>query len=478
MAVFPEYDQYDAVGLAELIAGQEISAREVLEAAIGRVEALNPAVNAVIHPMFDHAEAALADGLPDGPLAGVPYLLKDLYILCRGAPTRNGSRFFADHVADHDSTLTERLKAAGLVILGKTNTPEFGISAATEPVAHGPTRNPWDPARSAGGSSGGAAVAVASGMVPAAHATDGGGSIRIPASCCGLFGLKLTRARNPAGPDIGEGWSGLASGHAVTRTVRDSAALLDVTHGPATGDPYHPPPPARPFLEEVGADPGRLRIAVTTDLDPRAEIDPVCVAAVEDAARLCEGLGHTVEDAAPSYDAAAMRWAFHIIVGGNLHNALALREQAVGRERRDGDVERITDIWADEGASASAGDYARAIQVVHAIGRSFGRFFERYDILLSPTLAGPPVPLGSFDMMGDDLSRYNEVLMAHIPFTPPFNAAGCPAMSVPLAWSEDGLPVGVQFGAGFGHEAVLFRLAAQLEAARPWRDRRPPVAGG
>ncbi len=474
MAGFDDYDQHDAVGLAALIARREISAEEVVEAAIARIEAANPALNAVIHPMFDEGRAALARGLPEGPLAGVPYLLKDLYMLYAGVPTRNGCGLFADHVADHDSTLTERLKAAGLVILGKTNTPEFGISAGTEPATFGATKNPWNTEHSAGGSSGGAAAAVAAGMVPAAHATDGGGSIRIPASCCGLFGLKPTRARNPMGPDVGEGWSGLAGGHAVTRSVRDSAVLLDATHGPAPGDPYHAPAPARPFRQEAGTDPGRLRIALTTEDPAGGAVDRACVAAAEDAAKLCEDLGHTVEQAAPDYDPTAMRWAMHVIIAGNLHNAISMREQALGRERRADEVERITAIWADEGATLSAGSYARAIQIVHGIGRRFGAFFESHDILLSPTLATPPVPLGTFDMMSEDLSSYNTALFAHIPFTPPFNLSGCPAMSVPLHWTEDGLPVGVQFGAGFGNEAVLFRLAGQLEAARPWRDRRPP----
>ena len=256
MSAFPEYETYDALGLASLIASGEVKAEEVLEAAIGCVEERNPGVNAVVHTMFEEARRTIAAGLPEGPLSGVPYMLKDLYVLYTGAPTSNGSHLFDGYVADHDSTIVERLRAAGLVVVGKTNTPEFGINATTEPVVFGPTRNPWSPDRSAGGSSGGAAAAVAAGMVPAAHATDGGGSIRIPASNCGLFGLKPTRARNPAGPDVGEGWSGLSSGHAVSRSVRDSAALLDATHGPAAGDPYRAPPPERPFREEVGADPG------------------------------------------------------------------------------------------------------------------------------------------------------------------------------------------------------------------------------
>lgn len=475
MAAFKEYADYDALGLGELIAFKQVKAEEILEAAIERIESLNPRINAVVQKMYDAAGATIAAGLPSGPLAGIPYLLKDLSAWQRGARVGHGSRIFDGFVADHDFTLVERYKAAGLVILGRTNTPEFGLNAATEPVVNGPTRNPWNLERSAGGSSGGAAAAVAVGMVPAAHATDGGGSIRIPAANCGLFGLKPSRARNPAGPDVGEGWSGLSCGHAVTRTVRDSAALLDTTSGPAPGDPYWAPSPPQPFLKEVGADPGRLRIAVQKRTVSGTPVDPECVRAVESAAKLCEDLGHHVEEAMPVFDFNGMRWAMEVIIAANLRNALDVRLDTLKRDQRPDDVERITALWAEQGRRQTARDYARAIVVIHGIGRRFGSFFETYDLLLSPTLAEPPLPLGATDMMSNDLDAYNERLFRLIPFTPQFNVSGGPAASLPLHWTPDGLPVGIQLGADFGNEALLFRISAQLEIARPWRDHLPPI---
>lgn len=475
MAAFKEYADYDALGLGELIARRQVKAEEVLEAAIERIESLNSSTNAVVHKMYDEARATIAAGLPSGPLAGVPYLLKDLSAWQKGARAGYGSRIYDGFVADHDYTLVERYKAAGLVILGRTNTPEFGLNAATEPVINGATRNPWNLARSAGGSSGGTAAAVAAGMVPAAHATDGGGSIRIPAANCGVFGLKPSRARNPAGPDVGEGWSGLSSGHAVTRTVRDSAALLDATSGPAAGDPYWAPPPERPFFEEVGVNPGRLRIAVKKRTLSGTPVDPECVRGVEAVAKLCEDLGHHVEEAMPVFDFSSLRWAMEVIIAANVRNTLDVRLDVLNRDQRPDDVERITALWAERGRRYTARDYARAIVIIHGIGRSFGAFFETYDLLLSPTLAEPPLPLGATDMMGDDLDAYHDRLFRLIPFTPQFNASGGPAASLPLHWTPDGLPVGIQLGANFGNEALLFRITAQLEDARPWRSRRPPI---
>ena len=333
-----DYDTYDGLGLAALVRRRELKSEELLETAIARVEARNPGVNAVVTRLYDRARAAIAAGLPEGPFTGVPYLLKDLGVLYAGAVTTWGSRLFANYVADHDSEITVRLKRAGLVIFGKTNTPELGLSASTEPRLFGPTRNPWNPGRSAGGSSGGAAAAVASGMLPMAHATDGGGSIRIPASCCGLFGLKPTRARNPMGPDQGEGWSGASVGHAVTRSVRDSAALLDATSGPDVGDPYWAPPPTGPFLAEVGRDPGRLRIALTTTPWNGQAVDPECSAAAGAAAKLCAELGHVVEEARPEVDAEALGQATRTIVGGNVRAQLEARAAALGREVTPEDV--------------------------------------------------------------------------------------------------------------------------------------------
>jgi len=470
-----EFASFDGLGLAELVRGRHVSPSELLDAAVSQVEARNPELNAVVTKLYDHARFAIAAGLPDGPFTGVPYLLKDLGAHVSGAVTSFGTTLFKDFVVDHDSEITARLRRAGLVIFGKTNTPEMGLAASTEPRLFGPTRNPWKPSHSSGGSSGGSAAAVAAGMVPMAHATDGGGSIRIPASCCGLFGLKPTRARNPMGPDAGEGWGGASVGHAVTRTVRDSAALLDATSGPDIGDPYWAPPPARPFLEEVGRDPGRLRIAITTRPWNGQPVDAECAEAAVAAARLCERLGHHVDEATPDVDARALGDATLVIISANIRATLEARAAALGRELKPGDVERLTWARAVDGHTARAADYARSIGVVHRIGRVVARFFTRYDILLSPTMCQPPFPLGVLDLMTDDVERYTKAILGSIGFTSLFNSSGNPAMSVPLAWSRSGLPIGVQFAAPFGDEAMLFRLGAQLERAQPWSERRPPA---
>jgi amidase len=377
-------------------------------------------------------------------------------------------------VPDHDSTLVERYKAAGLVIMAKTNTPEFGIAATTEPQLFGPTRNPWRLTHSAGGSSGGAAAAVAAGYVPMAHATDGGGSIRIPAANCGLFGLKPSRGRTPAGPDIGEGLAGMATGHCVSRSVRDSAALLDATHGPALGDPYAAPPLARPLLAEVGAAPGRLRIAVCTTDYLGHPIHPTCAAAVEAAARLCAALGHDVEEARPDFSGLPLTRAWRVIPAANLWLNVNAQARALGRAPVPGDVEPLTWAWMHEGRTFTAADYMETITTMHAIGRRMGAFLEDYDLLLTATLARPPLTLGEMDMTSDDVDRYVALLFNDVaPLTPLFNQTGGAAMTVPLAWTNDGLPVGIQFGGGLGDEPILLRLAAQLEQAQPWAARRP-----
>jgi len=471
--MFTEYDRYDGLGLAKLVRKRDVSAEELLETAIARVEERNPAVNAVVNRLYDEARATIRAGLPAGPFKGVPYLLKDLGAHYAGAVTSYGSALFADNRVDHDSEFTARLKRAGLVIFGKTNTPEMGVCTSTEPRLFGPTRNPWNPGYSAGGSSGGAAAAVAAGMLPMAHATDGGGSIRIPASCCGLVGLKPTRARNPAGPDAGEGWSGASGGHAVTRTVRDSAALLDATAGPDVGDPYWAPPPSGPFLSEVGRAPGRLRIALTTSAFNGQPVNPECAQAAHAAAKLCENLGHHVEEAGPEFDAEALGRAFLVIVGGNVCMQLETRAAALGRPLAATDVEKVTWSRAMAGRAHTAVDYARSIAVFHATGRKVARFFSGYDVLLSPTMCQPPYPIGVLDMANEDSDAFQAAILASVGFTSLFNPTGNPALSLPLGWSKTGLPLGVQFAARFGDEATLFRLAAQLETAQPWADRRP-----
>jgi amidase len=474
--MFAEYERYDGLGLADLVRRKEVTPEEVLEAAVMRIEARNPALNAVVTRLYGEARAAVAAGLPMGPFTGVPYLLKDLGALYTGAVTSYGSRLFAGNVADHDSELTARLKRAGLVITGKSNTPEMGLCPSTEPRLFGPTRNPWRLTHSAGGSSGGAAAAVASGMLPMAHATDGGGSIRIPASCCGLFGLKPTRARNPMGPDAGEGWGGASVGHAVTWSVRDSAALLDATSGPDVGDPYWAPPPSGPFLAEVGREPRPLRVALTTAPWHDSPVDAECAEAARAAARLCEGLGHFVEEARPEIDTGAWRHATRVIVAANVTFSLEARAAALGRQLSESDVERITWERVVDARRMSAADYARSIFVVHRVGRQVARFFQRYDVLLSPTMCQPPQPLGVLDMSTGDPDTYLAAVFASIGFTSLFNSSGNPAMTVPLAMSASGLPLGVQFAGRFGDEATLFRLGAQLEAAQPWARRRPPTA--
>jgi amidase/6-aminohexanoate-cyclic-dimer hydrolase len=470
-----EYESYDALGLAELIRNGEAKPSEVLEAAIARLEERNPKLNAVVIPMIDEARAAAAGDLPEGPFRGVPFLLKDLHLMASGARTSFGCRLFEDFVADHDSEIVARYRKAGLVIFGKSASPEFGFTTTTESKLFGQTRNPWNTSHTAGGSSGGAAAAVAGGIVPLANASDGGGSIRIPASCCGLFGMKPTRARTPAGPDAGEGWSGMSSVHAVSRSVRDSAALLDASAGPDLGAPYWAPPPERPYLEEVGRPAGRLRIAFQSQSFNGTETHPDCAAAVAEASRLCAELGHQVEEDPLRVDADALRQATGTIIAANLRFVVEDRAAILGRAFTEEDLEPVTYLTVNRAAETGSAEYARSIRVIHGIGREVARFLQRYDVLLTPTMATPPLPLGVLSLSNPDFGEVLENLLKTIGFTQLFNAAGNPAMSVPLAWNDAGLPIGVQFAGRFGDEATLFRLAGQLEQARPWFDRRPTL---
>ncbi len=470
-----EYESYDALGLAELIRKGEVKPSEILEAAIARLEERNPKINAVVISMIDEAREAAAGDLPDGPFRGVPFLLKDLHLLASGARTSDGCRLFEDFVADHDSEIVARYRRAGLVIFGKTASPEFGLTTSTESKLFGQTRNPWNTDHTAGGSSGGAAAAVAAGIVPLANASDGGGSIRIPSSCCGLFGMKPTRARTPAGPDAGEGWSGMSAVHAVSRSVRDNAALLDASSGPDLGAPYWAPPPERPYLKEVGRPAGRLRIAFQSRSFNGVETHPECAAAVEEAARICAELGHEVEEASLSIDTETFRQATGTIIAANLRVIVEDRAAVLGREFGADDLEPVTYATVIGAAETGSAEYARSIQVIHSIGRQVARFLERYDVLLTPTMATPPLPLGVLSLSNPDLGEFLGSLFKTIGFTQLFNAAGNPAMSVPLVWNAAGLPIGVQFAGRFGDEATLFRLAGQLEQARPWFDRRPSL---
>ena len=467
-----EYESYDALGLAELVRTGEVSAEELLDSMIERIEAHDVTVNAVVTAMFDEARACIAAGLPTGPFTGVPFMLKDLNLFYAGARTTNGSAMFADYRPDFDSTLVERYRAAGLVIAGKTNTPEFGIAATTEPTINGSTANPWKPGYSPGGSSGGAAAAVAAGYLPVAHATDGGGSIRIPASNCGLFGLKPTRGRTPNGPLVGEGMAGMSTGHCVSRSVRDSAALLDATGGPAPGDPYAAPRLARPLLDEVQVPPGQLRIALCTTDYRGGEVHPECVGAARATAVLCEELGHVVEEARPDLDEFDLIRAWRVIPAANLWNIVHGRAKALAREPRPRDVEPVTWAWMQESQSCTSAEYLQCVTEMHMIGRRTGAFLERYDFLLTPTMGCPPIRVGEMDMGTEDVDRYVSFLFEEVaPFTPLFNQTGGAAMSLPLHESADGLPIGVQFGGRLGDEPKLIRLAAQIEQARPWPGR-------
>ncbi|WP_206021092.1 amidase [Antarcticimicrobium luteum] len=460
------------MGLADLVRSGQVTPEELLETAIVAAEASDPAVHALSQKLYDHGREALCHGTEKGAFAGVPFLLKDIGATLKGTVTTQGSRFYADQPpAEADSTLTARYKRAGLVIFGKTTTPEMALAASTEGGFTGTTRNPWALDRTAGGSSGGAAAAVAAGIVPAAHASDGGGSIRIPASCCGLFGLKPTRARTPAGPYAGEGWGSLSVNHVLTRSVRDSAALLDATQGYAPGDPYCAPAVERPYLSEIGQPPGRLRIALQRHPLSGVPVDPECSRAAEAAAHLLADLGHDVEEAQPPGDWEALGSALWTLVSSNVSATLRKRAAELGRPLSEGDVDPVTWNAVTHAATLDVDAYPDALSEIHMQGRRMAEFHAIHDVILSPTLARPPVLLGTQRTDNPDLEAYGRALAEFSPFTQLFNITGQPSMSVPLHWSPDNLPIGVMFSARFGDEALLFRLASQLEQAKPWFDR-------
>ena len=471
----------DAVGTAELIRRGELSPREAVDAAIARIEKLDPGVGAVIHRRFEKArDEAASPSLPRGPFHGVPFLLKDIGGEMGGEPYHAGMRALRDAkwIAPADSYLTAKLRAAGFVVLGRTNTPELALLPTTEPEAYGPTRNPWDTARSAGGSSGGAAAAVAARMVPAAHASDGGGSIRIPASTCGLVGLKVTRGRNSFGPGLGERWGGFSAEGVVTHTVRDTAAILDVTNGPMPGDPYAAAPPARPYAQEVGADPGKLRIGVML-CGPRAiAVDPECLAAARTAAKALEALGHRVEESYPeALDDPAAPGAFVTVVGANVARALEAWGEKLGRTLTEADVEVLTWGVAQIARTWPTTRYLQAVEFVHGFGRRVAAWWQGgFDLLLTPAVAEPPPPLGTFASPSDVPLKGFLRAAPFGAYTSFFNQTGQPAISLPVHWTAHGLPVGAQLVAATGREDLLFRVAAQLEEALPWRGRRAPVS--
>lgn len=469
-------DTHDSLGLAELVRTRTVSASELLEAAIARAEALNPQLNFMAQKHYDYARKAIAAGLPQGPFSGVPWLLKDLNTYIAGEVTENGSRLYKGQRASVTSELVRRIERAGFVIFGKTTTPEFGLTGTTESVLMGPTRNPWNRERIAGGSSGGAAAAVAAGVIPAAHATDGGGSIRIPASACGLFGLKPSRGRVPMGPLRTEGWGGMSVHHAVSRTVRDSAAILDATHGVEPGSRYSAPTPERPFLWEVGRDPGKLRIALMLSPYSGAPVDPQVVEATKAAARLLESLGHHVEEAAPKIDMAAIGASSFALMASSVAADCVDRAKALGIELGPDVLERTTLDFVAMGKSYTGMDFARGNNAYQAAAVTIAQFMERWDVILSPTLSAPPLPLGRIGLdTGRSMMDWGREVGTFTAFTGIYNGTGQPSMSLPLAMSQDGLPIGIMVTGRFGEEGLLFQLAGQVERAAPWAGRRAKV---
>jgi amidase len=466
----------DATAQADLVRSGEVSPKELVEAAIERIETVNPQLDAVIRTRYDEAraEAAQAASDPDAPFRGVPILLKDLGCHVAGEPTAHG--IGAMHTVPHRTTsyLAQSFRRAGFIALGRTNVPELGSTITTEPMSFPPARNAWDPARSTGGSSGGSAAAVASGMVPLAHANDGGGSIRIPASECGLVGLKPSRGRVSEGPDVGESWSGATIDGVVSRTVRDTAAVLDLIGVPMPGDPYAAPALTRPLAEEVGADPGRLRIGFVDHFDAEYYLDaPECRDAVAVAARLLESVGHEVDESFPD---AMVEPDFtpHFIAAITPDTELELREyeELLGRPLRDDEIEPRN--LAYRGTDMSAVDYLASRVWLSRWSRRMASWWTSYDVLVTPTVAAPPPPLGWFTEQGPEGEGVR--IASFMPYTAQFNMTGQPAVSLPLHWSADGLPIGVQLVAAYGREDLLVRVAAQLEEAQPWADRRPPIS--
>jgi amidase len=469
----------DAVAQAELLRRGEVTPAELAGWAIERIEELNPVLNAVITPMYDLALAAAAATPPASSLAGVPYLVKDLIVEIAGVPFSEGSRFLRHNVSHFDSELVVRLRRAGLVIVGKTNTPEFGMAPTCEPILHGPTRNPWDTTRSTSGSSGGSAAAVAARMVPMAHGNDLGGSLRYPASACGLFGLKPTRARNPLGPEYGDAVSGWACEHALTRTVRDSAALLDATAGPALGDPYGPPAPVRPFADEIGRDPGRLRIGYTAITPEGTPAHPDCIAALDDAVTLCASLGHELVEA----DLPGLTPELGATIGTVFSAATAWIVgywiRRLGRRPADDELEPLTRAYWEMGQQVPASDYLLAIEDCQAFARRVAQFLTSIDVWLTPTMSTPPALIGEITSTAQEPLRALERGGPTVAYAGVVaNITGSPAMSVPLWWNPSGLPIGVHFLGQPGAEATLFQLASQLESARPWSARVAPVTAG
>lgn len=472
-----DYSDYDGLGLAELVRKNEVTPAELVEAAIARIERHNGTLNAVVHKGYDDARRWTAADLPDGPFRGVPFLIKDLGMPVAGWPRTSGSRFAKEIVDAEDGGLTRRYRAAGVVPLGKTNTPEYGITGTTESALLGPCRNPWNPDHIAGGSSGGSAAAVAAGMVPLAHASDGLGSIRIPAACCGLVGLKVTRDRNPNLPDGFDYALGNVVDHVVSRTVRDSAAMLDATGVPEPGAPYPAPPKARPYVEEVEASPGRLRIAWSSETPSGRPIDPEVQAALEAAADLLRGLGHEVIERGLGLDYRALYASRGPAAAANFAAGMARLIEQVGREPEEHELEPLTWASLKAGRRQTGADVMYSLQQTRMLNRQTLAAFEDIDVYLCPVMGEPPPKIGFIDPVNLEPKEVNRRQGRVFPFTPPFNFSGQPSLSLPLAMSGSGLPIGMMFTAKYADEATLFRLAGQLEKEAPWKARRPQVWG-
>jgi len=486
----------DATALAEQVRSGEVTPAELTDAAIARIEKVDPTLNAVVHRMYDEArgKAAHPAELPDGPFRGVPFVVKDFDGPLKGHPYTMGSRFMKDYVPDYDATLMKRFKASGLVLLAKTNCPEMAILGTTEPVLHGATHNPWDTAFSSGGSSGGTGVLVGARAIPMGHGGDGGGSLRIPASCNGVFALKVTRGRVPMGPDLGEGWGGYVEQGVITVSVRDTAGAYDAICGHDEGDPYYAPPRSRTFVEALKEAPRKLRIAFSTRALYADESHPDCVAAVQDAAKLCEALGHEVVEAHLPVDRGPLAEAYLTQVAAGTAAELDQCAQWTGKRLDASQFEPSTWFLNQLGRKLSAVDLQHGRDLCHHATRVIEHFFEGFDVYLSATMAQPPARLGEWDL--EPAEKIGLAALRVVPVkaamksvladmaarglgrtanTMIFNQSGHPAMSVPLFWSDSGLPIGVQFAAPFGDEDTLLQLAKQLEEARPWADRRPPV---
>jgi amidase len=500
MSLSEDFGNHDGVGLARLVREKKVSPRELVDECVGRIDRVNDKLNAVVTRLDDAARAEADRPVADGaPFAGVPFLVKDLMQPLAGARFTRGCRYWDKDVPTHDSELMRRYRAAGLIIVGKTNTPELGITPFTESELLGPAMNPWSLAHNTGGSSGGAGASVASRIVPMAHGGDGGGSIRIPASCCGVFGLKPTRARTPVGPDTAEAWFGFALDHALTRSVRDSAALLDATHGYEPGAPYAAPTPRGLFLDEVGQSPGNLRIALCKKAPLPGTPHKDVLAAADDAAKLCASLGHDVEEVTLPIDPDQFALDFTTLVAISTAADLDGWVRETGRPLRRGDFETGTWVVSMLGRTFSSSAVEAARRRLQSLARIVASSLSKFDVLLTPTLGLPPPVLGSLKPAGFEASAQKLIAAANltpllrlpslvssiaakiygfIPYTPLANVTGQPSMSVPLSWNAEGLPIGTMFTGRFGDEATLFRLAAQLEEARPWRDRRAPVDAG